>query len=206
MSQKIIDETTGEEVEVFTQEELQAQKEVAIEEFKKDNPDKSADLKVAIEELEKFKGKDFNFGKLREQKEAAEKKVEDILNGVDEKITAVKKEVLDGVMKDHYTDTINKLTGGDKDLIAKIELQYKRLGDSAGTKSEIEKKLNDAFILATGGQSKGINNSAFSSGGVGKPNFGTQGETKLTDEEKKMAQELAAKGGMVITEKDLEGK
>src|SRR3990167_7654492 len=108
---KTINDTEGNEIEVFTLEELQAQKDSAIEEFKTANPDKTEELSKLQKELEGYKDKDLNFANLRKQKEEAEKKVEDILKGVDENIGVVKREVLEGVMKDYYNETINSLTG-----------------------------------------------------------------------------------------------
>jgi hypothetical protein len=196
---KIISDSLGADIEVFTAEELQQKQNEAIEQFKKDNPDKAEELKQAQEELEKLKGKDMNFANLRAQKEAAEKKVEDILKGVDDKIATVKKEVLEGVMKDHYNDTLKTLSGGDKELQDKIELQYKRIADTASTKEEITKKLQDAEILATGGRSN-FDNSAFSSGGVSR--IKSEIKTPMTSEEKELLNKMAQAGGIKLEEKD----
>jgi oligoendopeptidase F len=202
-----ITDDNGEAKEVFTVEELQEQKDAAIEEFKAANPDKSEEVTKLQDELEKLKGKDMNFANLRAQKEAAETKLADVLKGVDDKISTVKKDVLDGVMQDHYQDTLKALVGNDKELAAKVELQYKRLADVATTKAEVAKKLNDAYVLATGVVSSALDTGAFGSGGAGpiKIDNTVQGQ-KLTPEEKGLAIELARKGGMNLTEKDLEGK
>lgn len=207
-------EIEGVEKEVFTQEELDAQKQTAIEDFKKANPDKSdeltklqTELKTKDEELKGLKDKDFNFGNLRKEKEILEGKIKDLTTSVDEKIGSVKKEILEGVMLDHKNDILNKLSGGDKELLEKIKLKYdKDLGSvTAATKEEITKKLSDALLLATGGTAEGGGSGAFGSGGVGRlPN--DKGQQKLTAEEKAMAKDLAARGGMTITDKDLEGK
>ena len=97
----------GEEVEVFTNEE----KEAAIEEYKQANPDKSvemealqSELKKSNEELVKFQNKDLNFANLRTQKEAAEKRADELRAEIDTKIGVVKKEILEGVMVDHYNE------------------------------------------------------------------------------------------------------
>ena len=186
----------GVDVEVFTPEEVEAQKEEArleaIEAYKAENPDKSGELEKLNKELEGFKSKDLNFGNLRKQKEDAEKKVADILAGVDEKINSVKKDVLEGVMKDHREETLNSLTGGDEELKKKVEYHYNRLGDVASTKSEINKKLNDAYLLATGGTSEDISTNVFSSGGVGKLKTKVS-ETKLTPEEKAIGAKFGLK-------------
>lgn len=198
---KTINDTEGNEIEVFTQAELETQKTEAIEQFKKDNPDKADELKTAQEELEKLKGKDMNFANLRAQKEAADKKVEDILKGVDEKVANVKKEVLEGVMKDHYNDTIKNLSGGDKDVEAKIELQYKRIADTAGTKDEIAKKLQDAALLAGVNRGSSFDNSAFSSGGVSKIKI--ENKSPLSEDEKDLLGKLANAGGITLKPEDL---
>ena len=201
---EIITKDDGSQVEVFTAEEIQSQKDIAIEEYKTANPDKSEERSKLQEKLKGFEDKDLNFSHLRKQKEEAEKKVEDILKGVDDKINTVKKEVLEGVMKDHYNDTIKKLVGDDKELLSKVELQYKRLGDPAGTKDEVSRKMNDAFLLATG-TSQINDNSAFSSAGVGRIKVENNIQ-KLSEEEKQMARELAKAGGMVLTDEDFKNK
>ena len=182
----------GSQTEVFTAEELEAQKTAALEEFKIANPDKTEELTKAQEELEKLRGKDLNFGKLREQKEAAEKKVDEILKGVDERVGLAKKEILEGVMKDHYSETINTLTGGDKDLIAKVELEYKRLTDAAASKEEVSKKLKDAYLLATRADA-GVDSSVYSSGSVRRPPANVGG---LSEDEKDLLTKMG-KGHLI---------
>ena len=101
----------GTQQEVLTAEEIDAQKEEAkqeaIEAYKAEYPDKTDELTKLQEELDKLKGKDLNFDNLRKAKETAEKKVEDILKGVDEKISTVKKEVMDLLATKEETDALN---------------------------------------------------------------------------------------------------
>jgi len=194
----------GNVVEAFSAEELQAQKDAAIEEFKQANPDKSSELEILQsqlrekeDELVKLRGKDTNFENLRKQKNAAEKAAEELRREIDEKIGAVKKEVLDGVMKDHYNETIGVLAGNDEELKKKIEFHYNRLQDSAVTKDEVSKKLRDAWVLATKLDDPGaLNSSVISSGGVSKLNI--KNTQKFTPEEKA----IGAKFG--LSEKDFE--
>ena len=108
--------------------------------------------------------------------------MEDILKGVDEKINTVKKEVMEGVMKDHYNDTLKAFAGEDAEVLKKIEYHFKRLGDVASTKEEITNKLKDAYLLATGEKDDGVNASVFSSGGVGRLNI-KGSDKKFTPEE-----------------------
>ncbi len=204
----IIINDDGNEIEVFTKEEIETQKQEALEEYKKNNPDKSSelqklqdDLKSKEEELQGLKNKDLNFANLRNKVQDKEKEIENIKKEMDEKIGNAKKEVLDTVMKDHYNSEILKLAGEDKELKDKIEFQYKRLGDLAGTKEEISKKLQDAFVLS-GGRVENDNSAAFSSGGVGRLNI-KKGKDKLSSEEIELGKKLAAAGGIKLKDEDL---
>lgn len=186
---KIIQED-GVDVEVFSAEEIETQKQEAIEQYKADNPDKTEeltqlqeDLRAKEEELAGLKDKDKNFGNLRKQKEAAEEKINKIQTDIDAKIESVKREVMEGVMKDHYNDTLKSLAGDDEELAKKIELQYKRLADTASTKQEIVNKLRDAWVLST--KPEGVdafNSTVISSGGVGRLNFKNSAPKLNTDE------------------------
>jgi alanyl-tRNA synthetase len=207
MPQKIIDDG-GNEIEVFTKEEIETQKQEALEEYKNNNPDKSFelqkiqdDLRAKEEELESLKGKDYNFSNLRNKVQDKEKEIEELKKSIDDKVGNVKKEILDTVMKDHYNSEILKLAGEDKELRDKIEFQYKRLTDSAGTKEEISKKLQDAFVLS-GGRVENTNSAAFSSGGVGRLNI-KKGKDKLSSEEIELGKKLAEAGGIKLKDEDL---
>jgi len=149
-----------------------------------------------------------NFANLRNKVSEKEKEIEEINKSIEDKISVVKNEVLESVMKDHYNETLKRLAGDDKDLLEKVELQYKRLTDTAGTREEISKKLNDAYILATGGTSVSDNdNSAFSSGGVGDvKSYVKDPDKKLSDDEKDLLNKLSQAGGLNIKSEDLEGK
>jgi hypothetical protein len=184
----------GVDIEVFTAEEIEAQKQEAIEQYKLDNPDKTdeltqlqEELRIKEEELSKAKDKDANFANLRKQKEAAEKKITDITAEIDSKIQSVKKEVMEGVMKDHYNDTLKAFAGEDEEIKKKIEFHFKRLGDVASTKEEISNKMRDAYLLATKPEGyDALNSSVISTGGVGRLNIKSQGQ-KLSADEKVMA-------------------
>jgi len=195
----------GVDVEVFTVEEIEAQKQEAIEAYKAENPDKSdeltalqEELKSKEEELAKIKDKDTNFANLRKQKEAVELKMANITAEIDTKINLAKKEVMEGVLKDHYNDTIKALAGDDEEVKKKIEFQYKRLADSASTKQEIANKLRDAWVLASKvEEGDAFNSTVLSSGGVGRLKIKGQ-EKKLSPEEKAIGAKLG------LSEKDYE--
>jgi DNA repair exonuclease SbcCD ATPase subunit len=183
-------EKDGQQIEMYSAEEVEAQRIAAIEQYQADNPDKAGDLetlqetlKEKEEEIEKLKGKDMNFSNLRKQKEDAEKKIEETKKEIDEKINTVKREVLESVMKDHFNETMKAYTGGDDELKKKIEYHYKRLADVASTKEEVSNKLRDAYILATKpNESDALSIASISSGGVSRMNIKNQ-DKKLTPEE-----------------------
>lgn len=207
MSHKIIDDN-GDEIEVFTAEELETQKTVAVEEAKNaaltEVEQAKADLAKAQEDLKKFEDKDLNFANLRTQKEAAERKVADLSREIDEKIGAVKKEILDGVTLDHKNETIKNLAGDDKELKEKIEFHYNRISDPATTKEEVTKKLADAYLLATKKEEDdALNTAVIASGGASRVNF-PSGGNKFTPEEKELARKMAQAGGITLEDKDLQ--
>lgn len=205
---QIIQNELGEDVEVYTADEIAAQKEAAIEEYKQSNPDKGeevtalqAELATANEALKKFENKDLNFGNLRTQKEAAEKKVEELTAQIDTKIDTAKKEVLESVLQDHYADTLKSLAGDDEELQKKIEFHYKRLADPASTKTDVTKKLTDAWVLATKPEEpNALTSTVISSGGVSKPKINSA--APFSPDEKALGQKLAEAGGMTLKDED----
>ena len=200
MSQIVIN-NDGVEVEVFTSEELQAQKDAVLEESKKELDASQAELRAANEKLGKLESKDLNFAKLREQKEDAESRVEKIAKDMEEKLNLTKKEILEGVSKDYFNETLGGLSGDDEELKKKIEFEYNRLNDPVNTKEDISKKLRDAYALATRVEDAGAFSAAtVSSGGAARPRFKQAGS--FTDDEKTFAKKLGASAGLKIEEKD----
>lgn len=160
-------------------------------------------LKSLEEELTKLKEKDFNFSNLRSQKEEAEKKIESIKAEFEQKIEKTKKEVLEGVLKEHYDDALAGLADGDEELKKKIEQQYSRLSDNASTKAEIEKKLRDAWSLAQAPAASPAVGYAFSSAGSA-PIKPASSSKKFSEEEKAFARMMASSGGMKLDDADFD--
>jgi uncharacterized protein YdcH (DUF465 family) len=207
MPKKVLNEK-GEEIEVYTAEELEAERNKAIDDYKQANPGDpdieklQNEIQAKTEELEKLKNKDYNFSQLRETKERLEGQIADLTKSIDEKIGVAKKEVVEGVMKGYYNEKLKDLSGGNKELSDKIEFHYKRLTDPGTTKEEINKKLNDALILATGeGEGKSTSD-AFSSKGVSP--LGVEKGKPVTEEEKTFARKLGKAGGVDLTDEDFD--
>lgn len=202
MSEKIINDQ-GEEVEVFTAEEVQQQVEAA----KSAHPDQNEeltklqeDLKAAQEELTKLQGKDLNFANLRLAKEAAERRAEEAKKELEEKLGTFKNEIFEGVNKEHYDATLDQLSGGDAELKKKIEYHYKRIADPVTNKTEIGKKLADAYILATKREEADAMNSAvLASGGAARVAVKAPGQA-LSSDEKALLQKMERAGGLPVTE------
>ena len=194
----IIKNEAGEDIEVYTAEEIEQHKSDAIEAFKAENPDKSGELanlqekmREAEEKLAKVGDKDYNFKALEKAKNDAEGKLKEFTSTIDEKINSVKREVLEGVMSAHKSDALASLVGDDEELKKKVELEYGRLSDVASTKEQISKKLKDAYVLATAKDPDGVNASIYGSGNVGRVSIKST-SPKFSNEEK----ELGAKFGL----------
>lgn len=155
MPSKLFDKD-GKEVDAFTQEELDAQKKEAIVEHLKNNPDKSAEvtkLQGDIDELtKKLEDAGMPVGqkeRLKAAKDAAEAKLA-------ETVTALTKEISD--LKETFTGSIKnkaieKLSKGDPDIKAKLELKYTSLmktGDYKNDEAGILQAMTEAATLVTG--------------------------------------------------------
>lgn len=190
----LITNDDGSEVEVFTQEEVDTQKQEALDEKEAENAEELDKLRTDLQEkndaLIKLNDKDKNFANLRKAKEDAEKNLESFKSDIDDKINFAKNEILEGFVKNHYTETLNSLADGDDELKKKLEFHYKRLGDVAGTKEEVALKLKDAYVLATKQEvPDALNSSVLSTGGMGKLNFNSK-SNNISPEEKAFALKL----------------
>ncbi len=212
---EVITKDDGTEVTVYSQEELEVQKQEAIEEYKTANPDKSDELQKLQDdikskeeesaklqdELTGLRSKDTNFKILKGSLDKKDKEIVELKTFMEEKIGTVKKEILEGVMKEHYTAELERYSQGDEELKKKIELKYnKDLSSVVGsTKEEISNKVRDASILASPESYVGVN--VFSSGGVGKLNV--KSTPPFTAEERELLNKMASAGGIKITDEDL---
>lgn len=194
----------GNEVEAFTKDELEAQKKAALDQYLKDNPDKSGeftklqtqvtDLTTKLAEAEKNGMNEHQKNRLKADKEAAEAAVKDLKENFTRQITELK----DTFFGSTKAKIVKALTKGDKDLTDKLELKAKSLTGYPDTEEGIAQKYQDAFILATG--NKPAPNFMDNMGGAGDKGNSQQhnSATPETDNSKAMR---AAFG---ITDKDAE--
>jgi len=156
----------GEEIEVFTEAEMQEKSKTvaeeaakkAIEDFKAANPDKTAELTDLQAKLKKAEddivaasgGNAEQIKRLRESRDEAEKKLTEATTGFRKELDEFKKEVVG----DTKTDMLDRLSNGDAELRKKIELEFDNYRPNDLTKKGITERLAKAYQLVTNAQPK----------------------------------------------------
>lgn len=152
----------GTEIEVFTQEEVDANaaEKLAIETERLETEKQealdalTAEKTAAEEELQKLRNKEMNFEHVRKKAEGKEVEVsEDIKKQIDslnERINSL----ADRPKQDIKQDFVAQYLKGDKEQTDRFEYYYSRLGAEATTKEEVLKAAHEALVLATGGEYK----------------------------------------------------
>lgn len=182
----IVKNEAGEDIEVFNQAELDAkiaEKDAALTKAQEES-------KAKDEALEKLQNKDTNFANLRQAKEKAEAEATEAKAKLADAVNTVKADVLGGMLEDVKKSSMESLAGGDEELKKKIEFQFNRLADKVTNKAELDKKVLDAYRLATEYRQPVMNSSIMSSAGAGR--VGVQPKHNYSPEEA----ELAAKFGL----------
>lgn len=210
MPKTIKDEESGEEIEVYSKEELEAAAEAkAAEERERLEAEKEEALEAANAEkeeletkLKKFEDKDYNFSKLREKKNKNEdgESQEEIQKKIDElnqKIDAIGNQS----KEDTLNDFIKNKVGEDKETKEKFDYYYKRLGSDAKSKEEIQKAATEALQLATGGSYQPDRDQSMHSVGANQ-NYRQQN----TGEPSEQAKEIGSKLGVSDEDRKKYGK
>lgn len=201
----------GNEVDAFTQEELESKKKEAVEEYIKNNPSKkddfdklTNDLKIATDKLKELEdsggNNDAQKRRLKEAKETAERALADGMAGIRKEMDEFKNNFITG----HKTKVLDKLSKGDPELRKKIELEYDQYSEGKkvpANEVEVTERLAKAFTIATGNKPSpnfmdGMNNA----GPRGDSTHGGSGGSKEpeTDNSKQMRKAFG------ITDKDVE--
>jgi len=155
MPTKLFD-SEGKEVEAFTEEEIKAKQQEAIDEHLKKNPDKSAEvtkLETAVADLtKKLEEGGMNEGqkeRLKKAKEEAESKLDETVKNLTKEISDLK-ETFTGGIKNKVLDALSKK---DPDLKAKLELKFNSLmktGDYKNDEAGITQAMAEAATIITG--------------------------------------------------------
>lgn len=164
----------GTEETVYTQEELDAERNAAVDEYKAANPVDAAeherlkaDLEKVTKELEAVGSKDRNFAQLRQAKEA----VEEALRKSEEKMAAEIGKIRSEMSQTALDAAVRGLAGEDPELAKKVRFHFTETlkGVSGTTPEEFKQKIQQAYLLATGVQPNPavLSGAMYGSGGAG---------------------------------------
>lgn len=188
----------GNLVEAFTSEELSKQVEEAkkqageatkeeLETLQAHITDLEEQIKTKEEEISKVGSKDYNFRQLETAKKASEAELVKLRGEIDLKISSVKEEFVSKKLD----DLITIVAGGAPEVIEKVKFHYKSFTGTPATDEEMKKRVESAFLLATG--SKPANpltgNIISSSGGYVPPTSGAP-KGKISEGAKEVAHNL----------------
>ena len=190
----------GNEIEVFTAEELQAQKDEAI---KAATGDLQSKLTEAEQKLATLSDKDANFAELRKK---SQEEIEAIRTQLTEETTKIRSEFEQKEINRSTEATIKQLAEGDSELEKKIKghLDTTLKDMQAKTPEEVANKIRAAYQLATANEPKpGLLDSVLSgAGGGGMPTTPESGPA-LAPELAQLAKKTAEAGGIQISDNDL---
>jgi len=133
----------GTEIEAFTQEEVDAQLKTKEEEIGKTSRENQKKVQDELDELKKDprlveKKEDKKEGEGEgDEKDEKIKELQDQLQKINERI--------DGDVKN---ELLEKLSGGDADIKAKIEHEYGQFANEVSTKEDIQERLLKSVKLA----------------------------------------------------------
>jgi len=160
----IIKNEKGEDIEVFTQEEVSERVKTAetqaatkaVDDFKAANPDKTGELTEAqtklaeaerlLREAENDPAKKAQIERLRQERDDAKAVAETVKSDFDKKFDAFKSEIIGDVK----TELLDRASNGDAELRRKIEVEFDNYRPGATSKKDIQERMEKAYQLATG--------------------------------------------------------
>jgi hypothetical protein len=179
----------GKEVEAYTVEEFEAKKKEALDEYVKNNPDKSGELTAAqqalaeaqkkIQDLEGSGGDDAQKKRLKTERDDALKAVKDIETKLMNDMKALK----DSVFGSKKTKILDALSGGDVEKRKKIEFEFDGFKGDVTNEVELEQRLVKAATLVNG--TKPAPDFMNNMGDASKRGNGDHGGAKVESEESK---------------------
>ena len=185
----------------------------AIEE-KIDNPAEQEEKKVDVEalqkaleekeaELNKLRQKDYNFKRLRDMTEEEKQKLSQAeieLKKNQEELEERMQTFTESAKKEKVDIALGRFAAGDKDLGDKIMHHFNRLKDEGDSQEAITRRMEDAYMLATGLNKGAVNPIHQSSGAPSgyRMQQRSGGDSELTEGQKELARKLG-----IDPEKDL---
>jgi len=152
-------------------------------------PEDPTELKAQYEKLmeenKKLKDKELNFQKLRTKKESeisAEKKeelgsIQDQIREMEKGLEEKHRQFVESQFNQARDTKLKSLVGDDADLREKVLYHYDRLKDETTTAEDVAKKLNDAYILATGEMPQKANPIYRTASAASPPNYQSKGRS-----------------------------
>ena len=202
------------EIDVYTEEEVKAASEAAeaaaIAKYKEENPDKSGEITKLTEDLAKIT-KDFDdqkaiieggdstnkqqqIDRLRRERDDEKESAKTLVEGLSKKVESLEQNSV-GSLKG---ELLNKFAGEDKDIRAKIEVEFANYRSSDNDPEAIRDRMEKAFKIVTGSEPTPeiLDNIHNAGKGVGSDGD-KDAKKKYTEGEKKTAKALG------ITEKQM---
>ena len=148
----------GNEVEAYTAEELKAKNQEHLDAYLKDHPDQSDEVAKLKQDLEDAQKKIDEAGgempegqkqRLRDAKDAAEKKLNDTVTELTTKIKTMEENFVGGIKN----KIINAISKGNPDVKAKLELKFNTLMKSGEYKNDeagITQAMTEAATIVMG--------------------------------------------------------
>lgn len=162
---KILKDSEGNDVEVLSPEEVEAQQKDVVAKKEKELTESFTKEKTELQErLKTLEGQVGNVGELRKAKEEVEAKLKEVTGNYEkEKSEAVQKQ-----LDDYKSQLFEALASKDPELKKKIEFHYSKFADAkSNDRATVDKLANDALKLAMEGTGSGVDGRAFGSGGGG---------------------------------------
>ena len=183
----IVKNEAGEDIEVFTAEEVTAKTAEEAERVAGEKQVEFDALQVEKEELaeslRKAQDKEQNFAQLRKKADGTEVKINEELkkqiDAINQKIDAVAQRPVEDAVQEFIKTNV----GEEKEKKELFNYYFKKLGTEAKTKEEVTRAANEALTLATGGEYKPDGSGAMMSTGISQ-NY-RQGKTDVVSEESK---------------------
>lgn len=195
----------GNPVEAFTEEEvsekiekakeeakteLETEKTEALDALKEEHTKTEEELQGKIveleEEMEKVGKKDYNWERLRKSKEELETSLKKEREETDKKIEAVRTEIRGSKVD----NTIRELVGTDQELFDKVKYHFGLFGGESKDEDEFKKRIDNAYLLATGEKPKSPLFTGVARTGGGKPPLTPTGEGKITEGGREVAKKM----------------
>lgn len=175
----------GTEIEAYTKDELESQRNEAVENAKKEaltayeteKAELANKLKEAEEALNKTGDKEFNFGQLRKSVEELKRKSEESEKAWKEKVTTLESSLNEKELR----EAIKSYSNGDEEMEKKIRFHF---NESLGSISDLNERIAAASVLARVTKDNKIDSGVISSSGAGNGKVKTDG---LTETQKALA-------------------